>query len=97
MSLLGQLYESQFVDDDANGIAKEASAHGMTPQEYMAAIARQEAESEEIAKVAAENEIAKGILVSEGLQQGIRDEFSKMASMGGDARACTNLVSLFVK
>lgn len=97
MSTLKNLWEQQYIDPDVGALAKEAAAHNMTPDQYLEAVAYNQAIAEEQAKVAAENEVAEGLLVSEGIQRGIEHEFNKMASLGGSAHSCSVLKGLFVK
>lgn len=97
MSILGKLWEQQYNDGQDSAITKEAAAHGMTPDEYLQAVARNQAIAEEQQKIAAENELAEGLLVSRGIQEGIAAEFNKMAAMGGNAKSCNVLKGLFVK
>lgn len=97
MSNLKSLWEQQYANDDGGALVKEAASFGMTPDEYLKAVARQRAEEEEQAKIAAENEFAAGLLVSEGIQRGIAAEFTKMAARGGNAQSCELLKNLFVQ
>lgn len=95
MSSLGKLWEEQYVNND-NELSKEAAAHGMSTDQYLQSIANNAASEEEIAKEAAETELAEGMLAAKGIGEGIAHEFNKMARAGGDAAACSLLKSVFV-
>ena len=97
MTSLRELWDNQFADEYSSELTKEAAVHGLTPDEYLQAVAYQEAQQEELYKQAAENEVAEGLIVAQGMKEGIANEFAKFAALGGDATACGNLMSLFVK
>ena len=94
MSLKNYFYSTNNGMDDQ--IAKEASQHGMTTDQYLRAVAQQQAEEEYLQKQAQENEWAEGILRAEGIRKGIEQEILKVAhASGGDMNSARVLASIF--
>lgn len=91
---LAKIWDNQFAGQ-SDGLAKEAAAHGMTPDQYIRAVAQSRAKEEQ-RKVAEErNNKAIGILLNSGFEQGIKDVFTKYASAGGNVNAAQALTNHF--
>ena len=94
-SSLLKLWEAQFDNSDDQQLAKEASAHGMSSEQYIEKLAELKMVQEEEMQKAAKDRFAYGEILGEGIKKGIAGTLSKLAAAGGDVYSAEKLRKLF--